>query len=703
MKLFFICLMLACTAFGQNTNTVIIIPDAADANLGKVRFLEKRANGSNYLDLIGQTSITANKVITLPNLTGRVIVEEADNVTRVTHLEANSGVGNYVKARKFDLQDNLGGVGFWDIFANVQSGLGGSNLLIRDNSGASVVNFWRAASGVALDYADVFVDWLPDANDSQKLGDTLRRWSALHATDVNAIHGYIQNLDYSAGVSVENNIRPKVDLLSDLGTSLKRWGEAHVQDLVVYGTCTGCVGTGYVTLATTQTITGRKEFSDTNIYVDLTATSAGTDEKRWRFGSLFTGAFSLETINDAYSTGSTALQFTRTGITPDALVVYGNLSPNGTRDIGSTGTRWNLGYVNSLDAAPAGVAGTYVKTRKLDLADNGGAAGIWDMYSIVDGVGNSKMYVRDNVGSPAVEFRRLSSSASANGLYSYMDVVPATGGLSIGYSGARWGNVFVSDVSAANITPVTSSSYDIGTSGNTFRNAYLGGLTVSTIDSNPSVQDLYPKTHNTYILGTTARYWANIYASNLGDSTHPITNLYVTTCTGCAAANMVTTNTVQTITSDKTFANVVIPSGNTLNVAGMTSASGTTAISAIFRPTVDNTYDLGTTIGASRVGWRTLYAQNLGSGTFTINNAYLGDLQLSRITNNPTVHDLYPETTNTYILGTSARRWLEIYATTYYAGATAGVSSTLSCGVGQAVKSITVSGGIVTAVACGTP
>jgi len=86
--------------------------------------------------------------------------------------------GNYVSTRKLEIVDSLGGTGRWDVQASaVTSPSASSSLRIRDNSGVNVIEFVRASSGVALDYADVYVDLLPNSNLSQNLGASSQRWN----------------------------------------------------------------------------------------------------------------------------------------------------------------------------------------------------------------------------------------------------------------------------------------------------------------------------------------------------------------------------------------------------------------------------------------------------------------------------------------------------------------------------------------------
>lgn len=90
-----------------------------------------------------------------------------------------------------------------------------------------------------------------------------------------------------------------------------------------------------------------------------------------------------------------------------------------------------------------------------------------------------------------------------------------------------------------------------------------------------------------------------------------------------------------------------------------------------------------------------------GSVTFTSDNATGAEgVQVSANTGS----GVYPAVGGVLKFGLASRHWAEIHSDSYYgASGSAGASSALACGSGQAVKNITVSGGIVTAVSCGAP
>lgn len=85
---------------------------------------------------------------------------------------------------------------------------------------------------------------------------------------------------------------------------------------------------------------------------------------------------------------------------------------------------------------------------------------------------------------------------------------------------------------------------------------------------------------------------------------------------------------------------------------------------------------------------------NMGSGGFTIDQSLL------------------PASPGTYSLGGASSAWFHVYsaqihASVWYSGPLGGIGTTtvttLTCGTGEAIKSINVDGGIVTSVSCGTP
>lgn len=134
--------------------------------------------------------------------------------------------------------------------------------------------------------------------------------------------------------------------------------------------------------------------------------------------------------------------------------------------------------------------------------------------------------------------------------------------------------------------------------------------------------------------------------------------------------------------------------------------------------------DFGVDIGAAGASaFDDIYARDLilgrsssttGSLTFHLATASGGaTISSEAVTGNVDISvqdNMYPSAANTFNLGLATREWLNIYGSTIWAtsnfrgpSGTAGASVTLSCGVGQAVKTLTTSGGVVTAATCGVP
>jgi hypothetical protein len=65
--------------------------------------------------------------------------------------------------------------------------------------------------------------------------------------------------------------------------------------------------------------------------------------------------------------------------------------------------------------------------------------------------------------------------------------------------------------------------------------------------------------------------------------------------------------------------------------------------------------------------------------------------------------DVIPSSSNTWDLGANGTQWDKVYGQVFYGNGNAGASLSVSCSAGQAVKTITSFGGIITAATCGTP
>lgn len=368
-------------------------------------------------------------------------IADATNYAQTLFVEnvdaAPSGVtGNYLKGRKIEVADDAGGTGIWDIQARAISSY--SSLYIRDNGGVKVIEFHRTSGSSPVDYADVYVDLLPDTSGGQKLGQSGRHWNQVWATD--AYHNYLNPLTgtviYNAG-----HIVPLTNNTYDIGASTERVKKLWVVDIDCSGTC----WPNYWTRTGTT----------------LSTTTAGDNVD---VGGLLTL--------------SSHLKFTAASVS----------------DIGDATNYFQTAYGENANFAPSGVTSNYVKIRKLEVVDDAGGTSFWDFQSKANAT-NSTFYLRDASGGLVVDFHRIDSTAAVDYANFYVDLYPDSGGSQkLGKSGQHWGQLWATDTytnylhqlsgsyiySYAHLAPGANATYDLGEDSTPFRwrNFYFTGSLV---------------------------------------------------------------------------------------------------------------------------------------------------------------------------------------------------------------------------------
>jgi hypothetical protein len=128
-----------------------------------------------------------------------------------------------------------------------------------------------------------------------------------------------------------------------------------------------------------------------------------------------------------------------------------------------------------------------------------------------------------------------------------------------------------------------------------------------------------------------------------------------------------------------------------ITVSSCTGCGGTTGVfSSNVVPSANNTYALGT----SSLRWTDLYAQ---FGNFSSNVTISGN---NTVTGTTTTGGL----SVTGVSGTSLAGFINIASATWVSGLdTTPSSMILSCGTGEAIKSIRVLHGVVFSATCGAP
>lgn len=202
-------LAMACTVFGQNTQTTTRLnirpytPSGAGSSLGEIRFYEISPSGGSYVRLIGQPSVNANYTISLPKTTATLLAEINYHYHNSQALSWSAWRARGTEASPTDLTAGDGivtltAIGMqssaWTAFANISMGYGGTNQGYIDFS-------TRNASG------------------------------------------------YTARINIssDGHIWPYGSSTQDVGFSSGRFRKGWFADLDVSGTCTGCGGAPPIT------------------------------------------------------------------------------------------------------------------------------------------------------------------------------------------------------------------------------------------------------------------------------------------------------------------------------------------------------------------------------------------------------------------------------------------------------------------------
>lgn len=277
-------LLLAVVAHAQTAQHILeIIPNPPDSALGKIRLYENRVNGTNYLELVGQTSLTTNPIVTVPSSSGNYTLAGLE-LPQVftgsnTFSATNSFLGTITTRAAVPGSDNTYDFGtsglryrtaYLGTSVLVHSSsinrfeASATNIISRTSGGTEILNISSTFSTVAL---GARMD--PTASGTIDLGQTLLRYREIHSDllslgrsanalgSINFQHSSTAgtatlraaNVTASVDIEATRPIYPSATNSFDLGLATRRWN-------VIYGN-TIDAGTGFrVTSANVGTSTG---------------------------------------------------------------------------------------------------------------------------------------------------------------------------------------------------------------------------------------------------------------------------------------------------------------------------------------------------------------------------------------------------------------------------------------------------------------
>jgi len=472
----------------------------------------------------------------------------------------------------------------------------------------------------------------PEVDSVSDLGSNLLRWANAYIDDItitNGISGLIASdtnnylttatgngtLQAESGITfdgsaltITGNVNPVADSAHDLGTTLLRWANAYVDDVVVTNGIT--IGAGGITgLISNET--------DNRII-----TSAG--------GGLLNGEANL-------TFDGTLLNLTG-NLDVSGTIESGTITPevDSTSDLGSNLLRWANAYVddititNGISGLIANDTNNYITTSTGSGTLNAESALTFD-GSVLNVTGNitPNSTLTHDLGTTLLYWNNA-----------YINNITISGGIT----------GLIADDTADYLTTSTGNGTLAAHSELTFNGTLLsitGNVDISgTLESGT----ITPEVTLTSDLGTTLLRWSTIYAGtvNLTSTSGLIasdTNNYITTATGSgtlqAESGLTFDGTTLNVTGDINFTGNILEDGSAyiapVNIANdadnrITTATGNSDLNAEANLTFDGTTLTvatgGVTVGGN-ISVDTDSAYDIGADAARVANLFVDDITLT--------------------------------------------------------------------------
>ena len=201
---------------------------------------------------------------------------------------------------------------------------------------------------------------------------------------------------------------------------------------------------------------------------------------------------------------------------------------------------------------------------------------------------------------------------------------------------------------------------------------FVGDIDTNLIASITDTKNLRPDTNNAYYIGVSSRRYSDIYSVD-GNFSGVITGNVTGNLTGDLVGATTNTNHIQPAIDNTyslgvaslRYAGIYGVDGNfsgviTGNLTGNVTGDlvGATTNTKDIQPDTDNTYYLG----VSSLRYAGIYGVDGNfSGTVTASTGFTGDLTGNLVGATTDTKGVRPDTTNTYYLGLSSRRYAGIY------------------------------------------
>lgn len=384
---------------------------------------------------------------------------------------------------------------------------------------AYIDNIQSASTDVLTVNSNVSSSLIPSADDAFDLGSSGAEWKDLYVDgtayiDTLSISALATDIDISSiscsaqTLNVSGTIFPATTNTYDLGLLTKKWKNLHISGTAAMGTIAHTSGT--IASNTTITVSSSLTPALTNTF------TLGTNALQYK--EIFANSVSSSLITSSIAKLATATittanlttiqnvdQLTVTG-TASIDHVSGNLipEPHNSWSLGSTDKHWNEGYITTaslvyLHASPKrpaqalNAADIFVSGNLVPQAD-----GVWNLGSgssewndlFIDGTANLDTAI---IGSASID--RITQN-----------LLPSTNGTkNLGSKAFQFGTAFmvtasISGFVSSSLIPHLDDTYDLGSSGNEWKDIYIDGTGyIDTISGDAaSIADI-----NTSLSGST--------------------------------------------------------------------------------------------------------------------------------------------------------------------------------------------------------
>ena len=284
--------------------------------------------------------------------------------------------------------------------------------------------------------------------------------------------------------------------------------------------------------------------------------------------------------------------------------VSGNLTPlnaNGS-SIGLATKTWKNAYISDLSVTSIDVSGN-LNPLNANSSSLGTALKYWN-----------NAYIRD------VSVTNIDVTSNLNPLNANSS--------SLGSLVKSWANAYIRDVSVTNIdlsgnlNPLINNGSSLGSSTKIWKNAYINDISVSNIDVSGN---LNPLNANNSSLGASTKYWRNAYIRDVSAIYIDVSgNLYPLISNSSSLGSSL--KVWKTIYVDDLSINKINGTTYSAGAGGGGGSTDLTSISSNVIPSLNNTYNLGSTTKY----WNNSYTTNLR----VVNRAYQeisGDISWSAV------------------------------------------------------------------------